>query len=899
MRREKHLYADVALRQGSRVSGVFTYAVPAALVDQVAIGQVVWVPFRRRRLPAIVVGMSELPPGFTTREVEAIIDPVPVLTASQLALGRWLAGYYLCSLAEALLAMLPPGLLHRSHTEVALTAAGRTRSLEGLSPTSRRIIEKLRETADPLTARAVAQAVPGGHGEELLDRLSKRGWLELRHHTTAPRAQPHYETFLVLTVPPAAVAALRQRLWAGTRESRQARVLELLAAARGGTLAGEELREQSRTRAADWQALAAAGLVEVGHEVKVTLRCLPEVAQAEAATLRRTKTGARQVAMLDALVREEGRALSLPTLYRQVQGAERGDVDELVAAGVGRCEEREVYRDPCADWNGPEEAPPELTMAQGQVWRELYEHWASSAAFLLHGVTGSGKTEIYLRAVARALREGRQALVLVPEIGLTPQAVRRFRARFPGRVAVLHSGLTIGERYDQWRRIRSGQADVVIGPRSALFAPLPRLGLIVLDEEHDSAYKQENPAPRYHAREAALTLGRITGSVVLLGSATPALETYLRAQRGELRLLELPGRIRVQEEGAMGRHVLVDDTLPTTLVVDMREELSAGNTSMFSRALQRDVTAALARGEQAILFLNRRGTATLVLCRECGHVLRCKSCGVSYVYHAETDHLLCHRCGRGLTLPKRCPECGGSKIRQFGVGTERVAETVQELFPTARVLRWDSDTAHRPAEHAAILEALVQHEADILVGTQMVAKGLDLPLVTVVGVVSADTSLLLPDFRAAERTFQMLTQVVGRAGRRAERGRAIIQTYHPTHYAIQAAAKQDYAAFYRQELAFRQRLGYPPCGQLVQLIYSHHQEDECCAEAERLARLLAERLPTQGRLIGPAPAFVARWHGQFRWQVAPIVARDVQQLLAGLVLPAGWAVDVDPASVLA
>jgi primosomal protein N' (replication factor Y) len=476
--------------------------------------------------------------------------------------------------------------------------------------------------------------------------------------------------------------------------------------------------------------------------------------------------------------------------------------------------------------------------------------------------------------------------------------VRRFAARFPGRVTLLHSGLTIGERYDQWRRVRAGLVDVVIGPRSALLAPLPRLGLIVVDEEHDGSYKQDEIAPRYHARDTALALGHITGSVVLLGSATPAVESYARAQRGTYRLLELPERIRVREDAA-GRRALVDTSLPAVLLVDMREELQAGHTGMFSRALQRALHNVLEAGEQAILFLNRRGAATFVMCRACGHVVRCPRCEVAYVYHADEQHLLCHRCGREAPVPTACPECGSNKIRHFGAGTERVVTEVEQLFPKARVLRWDRDATRERGAHEAMLDAFIGHQADILVGTQMVAKGLDLPLVTLVGVVSADTALHLPDFRSGERTFQLLTQVIGRAGRRAERGRAIIQTYHPEHYAVQAAVRQDYAAFFRQELAYRKRYSYPPFRRLVRLVYSHSDEARCEQMARDLAGALQQRMEAvQGaRLIGPAPAFVARLRGQYRWQLL-LLARDVHALLKGLELSAGWAVDVDPVSLL-
>lgn len=355
----------------------------------------------------------------------------------------------------------------------------------------------------------------------------------------------------------------------------------------------------------------------------------------------------------------------------------------------------------------------------------------------------------------------------------------------------------------------------------------------------------------------------------------------------------------MREEGG-SRRALVDTSLPAVLLVDMREELRAGHTGMFSRPLLKALSDCLTAGEQAILFLNRRGTATFVMCRACGHVVRCPRCDVSFVYHAETGRLLCHRCGRQAPVPVVCPACGSNKIRHFGAGTERVAAEVAEAFPQARVLRWDYDATRAAGAHEALLDAFIAHQADILVGTQMVAKGLDLPLVTLVGVVSADTALHLPDLRSGERTFQLLTQVVGRAGRREERGRAIVQTYHPEHYAVQAAVRQDYVAFYRQELAYRKRYGYPPFRRMARLVYSHGDAARCAQAAQDLAGALQRRVEVVGgaRLIGPAPAFIARRRGKYRWQLL-LLARDLGALLEGLELAAGWEVDVDPVSLLA
>jgi len=964
-----HLYADVVIRQRARAVGTFSYVVPERLRERIAPGQLVWVPFRRGRLPAVVAAVSEQSPAFATKELLEIADERPILTETQLALGRWMAEYYLCSLADALFAMLPPGLLHRTRTIVTLTEAGRTRPLEGLSPSSCQVVEALRQAETAVDASALARALNRRGLADALSRLSSGGWVALETRVEQPEARPHFEPFLVRTASPEEIAALRRQLWAGRRDSAPARLLEALARAAGGSRELRGLRQELKLAPATVRSLEEAGLVKAEEErrilhlagseeeiaaflaqqarriprqaallqqlreaegemdvsaggvaaeqyrslerrglvrperrpARVRLVVLPEVALERAAALRRTLADERQAALLEALQRAEGGALPLSALYREVAGAGREDVDALLGAGVCRLEERERLRDPLAGRPVAPENPPTLTAHQGRIWREVYDAFGAGGrrVFLLHGVTGSGKTEIYLRALGRALRDRRQAIVLVPEISLTPQTVQRFAARFPGRVAVLHSGLSVGERYDQWRRVRDGDVDVIVGPRSALFAPLPRLGLIVVDEEHDASYKQDDVPPRYHARETALALARITASVVILGSATPSLESYARAQRGPIRLLELTDRIRVREGPVGAGQALVDTSLPRVQVVDMREELRAGNRSIFSRALQQALQEALQAGEQAILFLNRRGAATFVMCRECGYVVRCPRCEVPVVYHADMERLVCHRCGRRMVSPQVCPECKSPRIRHFGAGTERVVAEVLHDFPSARVLRWDRDATREPSAHQEILDTFAGHQADVLVGTQMVAKGLDLPKVTLVGVVSADTALHLPDFRSAERTFQLLTQVVGRAGRREERGRALIQTYHPEHYAIQAAAGQDYPGFFRQELAYRERHGYPPLKQMAGLVYSHSKEVPCREEAFRLAESLQRRLHTVSgaRLIGPAPAFVHQQRGRFRWQLL-LLAPDVHPLLAGLELPAGWTVDVDPASLL-
>lgn len=546
---------------------------------------------------------------------------------------------------------------------------------------------------------------------------------------------------------------------------------------------------------------------------------------------------------------------------------------------------------------------PELTAAQWQAAETIIAAFGredgAPGTFVLHGVTGSGKTEVYLAAIAAALRRGRGAIVLVPEIALTPQTERRFAERFPGSVAVMHGRLSRNRQRALWHAVRQGQYPIVVGPRSALFAPVARLGLIVVDEEHEPSYKQSEPAPRYHAREAAVELGRLAGAAVVLGSATPDVGTYLRARAGAFRLLELPRRLAASEAGT------AEHSLPGIEVVDMARELREGNSHVLSRALDTAIGAALAAGEQALLFLNRRGAAPLLLCRDCGYAPHCRSCAVALVLHTATTsgapRLMCHHCQRRQRVPERCPQCHGTRLRPVGIGTQRLEEIVRERYPRARVARWDADTAATHAQHLALEQLVASGEADIIVGTQMVAKGHDFGNVSVVGVVSADLSLNVPDFRAAERTFQLLMQVAGRAGRRGQAARVIVQTYAPGHYAVQAAAAGDYAAFYRHEIAFRRELGYPPCGRLARLVFAARNAETAARTANRYAAALRETKLRQGlpgpAIIGPAPCYFARLNDRYRWQIL-LKGVGIDELLDAAPPPSGWIVDIDPIELL-
>ena len=533
--------------------------------------------------------------------------------------------------------------------------------------------------------------------------------------------------------------------------------------------------------------------------------------------------------------------------------------------------------------------------------------------FLLHGVTGSGKTEIYLRALEQTVALGKRAIVMVPEIALTPQTVRRFAERFPNQVAVLHSGLSQGELFDQWYGIQEGRYAVVIGSRSAVFAPQPDIGLIVIDEEHEWTYKQNDPAPRYDARLAAEKLAELTGAVLVLGSATPDVLTYQRALWGQIELIELKERVRPVFSGTVQVGVQSSDELPAIDVVDMRDELKAGNRSIFSRSLQLELYRTLSKGEQAILFLNRRGTAGFLQCRDCGFVPQCSSCAIALGYHKhidsngrEVERLLCHQCNKARRPFETCPMCGGPRLRPMGLGVERVEESVHEAYPEARTLRWDRDVTQGRHAHEQILASFLKGDADVLIGTQMVAKGLDLPSVTLVGVISADIGLHIPDFRSAERTFQLLTQVAGRAGRSLNndggppRGSVVIQTYTPENYAIVAAAQHDYAQFFATEIALRREEAYPPFVRLARLIFSATNFEYGETQAERVVKQLQREASQRGlpgvSILGPAPPFIPKWRGRYRWQ-AVVRSPDPVELLRDVKLPDGWTIDIDPASL--
>jgi primosomal protein N' (replication factor Y) len=503
---------------------------------------------------------------------------------------------------------------------------------------------------------------------------------------------------------------------------------------------------------------------------------------------------------------------------------------------------------------------------------------------LLHGVAGSGKTEVYLGAIARALEAGGSALMLVPELSLTPQTVARFAARFPGRLGLLHSGLTEAERALEWHRIRAGEVPIVIGSRSAVFAPLPNPRVIVVDEEDSSSYKQER-LPRYHARDVARRLARESGACLILGSATPSVVTYWQAEQQATPILRLP-----QPYG--GRR------LPSIEVVDMRLELQAGNRRPLSRRLHQACQEALGAGHQVLLFLNRRGTATFVQCRDCGQAVECPNCSVSLVYHADRDELACHYCGTRRPPVRRCPRCGSARIKHMGLGTERLEAEVKQAFPAARVLRLDRDSVRTRDRYYTIVEAFERGQADILVGTQLIAKGLQLPGVAVVGLINADMSLHFPEYNAAERTFALVVQVAGRASHSQSPARVILQTYQPDHYAIACAQSYDYEGFYRQELALREAFRFPPFAALITCVCAHRDEALALRTAKEYVQALSVTIETLRiqplEILGPSPAFVPKVRGEFRFEVT-LRGAGVERIYPYLPTGRMWSIDVDPA----
>ncbi len=835
-------YAEIALTSAAQggVRQTYHYLIPDGF--PVEIGHLVEVAFGTARAAGIVVALSDSSPVPRAKPILSRLDPDPVVTPLQITLAHWLASHALAPLGSCLALMIPSGVGRSGDKLYTLIDPG---ALAASASDAAQGVVKLLAERGPLRGAQLDRALPGTNWRRAL----------------TPLIDAHLIRRDPILNPPTGVA-------------RHARTVRL-------AIASDQVE--------------------------------PMIA-----TFRRGANSGR--ARVLRFLQLHSEPIESAALLEETQ-ADSGVLKRLADAGLIEYGEADTWRDPLAGREFVASDPPALTPDQAAAWENIRPaiERREAAVFLLHGVTGSGKTELYLRAIAESIAQGRQAIALVPEIALVAQTVRRFMARFRERVGLMHSGLSPGEQFDSWRRARSGAFDVVIGARSALFTPLPDVGVIILDEEHDASYKQSPPIPPpyYHARDVAIEMGKLFGAPVILGSATPDLVTRWRADQGLIHYIHLPDRImahraRVEEQAAK-LHVSIDRftpsesqdalfaPLPPVTVIDLRAELRAGNRSIFSRDLRAELTQTLARGEQALLYLNRRGTATIVVCRDCGYVARCPRCDTPLTYHDSEARLTCHTCNFRAAPPEKCPECGSVRIRYFGLGTAKLEETVAEEFPDARIARWDRDTVREKGAHDAILDQFVSGDANVLIGTQMIAKGLDLPLVTLVGVVLADTTLGLPDYRAGERAFQLLTQVAGRAGRSWRGGRAILQTYQPDHYAVRAAAGHDYETFYARELAYRRELNYPPFVRMARILFRDPSPEKAQAAAERATVHLKELLkrddlpPTQ--LVGPAPAFFAKANDVYRWQLL-VKSADPTALLRHFDPPPGAYVDIDPVDVL-
>ena len=772
--------------------GVLTYRLPDGLTADA--GARVIVPVGPRKVTGIVTnsGVDERDAeGVRLRDVHEVLDDEPFLPADVVRLALWIAEYYLAGPGEALATALPPQGWLRSDV-----------NLEWVGP-------------------AAGEASVGGDEGPVAQLIETQGAVLRSQIERLLRAQR-------------GASAAAPRPGDVTRDIRRLERKGLVTAHPVVTGKADAARRRRWVRLT-----AAAGAAEVGRLGK---------RQAEAC----------------ALLRESPDGIDSADLRRRGIGSDV--VRRLVGLGLAHVEWRGVERDPFTSGvmgetsAGPaEHADPEalfldVTAEQREVLDVLLPHLGTTRfqAALLQGVTGSGKTQVYLRLARACLDAGRTVLLLVPEIALTPAVARLFRQAFGSRVAIQHSGLSDGERYDQWHRIRRGEVDVVVGTRSAVFAPLPRLGLVIVDEEHDTAYKQEE-SPRYNGRDAALVRARDAGALVVLGSATPSLESYRNASTDRYLLLRMTRRV-------------LDRPLAAVRVVDMREQYATlGPDAVLSTPLVESMAACLERGEQAMVLLNRRGYAPSLFCRACGDTVECPNCSVTLTVHRSAREVRCHYCNFARPLPRQCATCQGDVLEFTGIGTERVEQEVAARFPGARLARVDRDTMTRRGAIARVLERFARREIDVLVGTQMIAKGHDFPQVTLVGVISADIGLGVADFRAAERTFQLLTQVAGRAGRGTSGGEALVQTLHPDHYAIVLAGRQDYAAFTAHELEFRERMRYPPFVSMINVIVRHAALATALRDAERVATQLRAR--GGFAVLGPAPAPLGRLRGESRVQV--------------------------------
>jgi primosomal protein N' (replication factor Y) (superfamily II helicase) len=876
------MFANVLTSAASWSSeqSLLTYLVPEAMEAELRRGQLVSVPYGERLVEGIVwdilaEGQVELDQDIVLRPLHGILDSEPALLPHQQELAVWISEYYITPLSQVTLLMLTRGLMQRSQFVLRLVEESLVNANEQDVPLQVRALIGLLLADGTQDVEQFKKMLGPKRAREFLKEALASGLIEREARLEAPKAKARIKRIVRLIAQGEALTTWREQ----TEIVLQQSILQTEKDTTSDSIQSSPQTESKggrRRHVFDLMGSSTATLAPVALN-KVGL-----VAQHQLAAIN---------LLLNSGASEKGvESYWTPNKLCQASKLTAAQLQQLVDEHILLIEQVEIQRDPLLGRTITPSTPLALTADQQRTLNCILEDLEASEEapkpILLHGVTGSGKTEVYLQALAEVIARGKRGIVLVPEIALTTQAIQRVASRFPGRVAIIHSALSLGERYDEWRRIRAGKVDVVVGPRAALFAPVADLGIIILDEEHESAYKQEEIRPTYHAREVALVLGQILRIPVVLGSATPSVESFYRAEQGHYRLVELPSRI-----GA---------SLPPVEIIDLREELHAGNTSIISRRLQEELERVLSLGQQAILFLNRRGAASCVLCRDCGFVAICDLCDMPLTYHSTESVLLCHYCGGEKEVLQFCPVCRSSGIRYFGLGTEKVQDTLQRSFPNARLLRWDRDTAKNRHAHEQLLDRFANREADILVGTQMIAKGLDLPGVTLVGVVSADIALNLPDYSSPERTFTLLTQVAGRAGRGEEAGRVIIQTFNPQHFCIDAASRHDYAGFYAMEIETRRRYGYPPFRQFVKFTYSHSNRYRCQNEALLLCERLneeIERLKLEDTdIVGPAPALLGRIKGKYRWQMV-VRGPDLHPLMHRIDAP-GWQIDIDPVSTL-
>jgi len=833
-------FANVSVNL-SQIDRTYHYSIPENLQGQVYPGGLVIVPFGKQIVQGVVLGLLDQPEVQETLPIIEILAPDTLLTQQQLDLASWLSEHYFTPLAACVQLMIPTGLSRRADILVSL-AGELPKDLEGFGSTQKRLL-KLLETRGDLRGEQIDRALPKADWRKTLDPLRRHELIRTKNILPPPRVSAKTLRTAALSIDPQVVENLTPDDLGKTAitQNRRLKVIQLLA---------------------------------------------------------------RQAFPLD-----------FSWIYAET-GTTYPDLTYLSDTGLIHFNETEVWRDPLAELDVRQDRAPEFTSDQSKAWAEIKDEWAKDnpRTVLLHGVTGSGKTEIYMRAVAETLAEGKQCLVLVPEISMTPQTVRRFMARFPNQVGLYHSKLSEGERYDTWRRVRLGNLKIIIGSRSALFVPLPQLGLIVIDECDNSSYNETERTPFYQAAPTAEALAKISDAWLLLGSATPSVEQYYSSKRGQWHLVELPRRVLAHRQDLQQYAISLKFELPPLLetddlltfdlpkveIVDMRKELKQGNTGVLSHLLENKLEQVLSKQQQAILFLNRRGKATYVFCRNCGVSLRCPNDGQPLVWHGLQTGLLCHLCGYTRKMPASCPNCGSKQIRQLGLGTARLEEMLKNSFPNARILRWDADTTKNKGDHELILAHFAAHRADVLIGTQMLAKGLDLPLVTLVGIILAEVGLNLPDYSAAERSFQVLTQVSGRAGRSPLGGEVVLQTYQPDNYVIQAATTHDYDSFYKQELQLRRDLGYPPFTKLIKLEYRALQAGKAEEEAHKLAENIRELIKTerftQTDMIGPVPSYYPKKHGYWCWQIV-LRGPNPQNLLKDLPIKS-WQIEIDPLSLL-